>query len=361
MEKIFKNKKVLIFIAMFFICAATVRAATIIFASEEASYDNTTSNLEATNVQDAIDELYGKANSCTKIDPALLETSPVINTYINLNSPEVVTSGNGLYSDNSEGFTRFIYKGTSAGTNNYIYIKENGENVLYRIYSIESDGTVKVIRDENVTSMNFDVTDATRRKGGYCTYDYCNAWAAMTGFVNGTYTGDVAGLTGNTGDSSIKEYIDNTYSATLDDYSKIVSKTWNISGTTRNRDTLENAIADEKKSTWNGKIALLTASEYVRANTNTSSCGTLANLYSNNSTCKSTNYLVRSSYWWLLSPNSGNRSTVLYVNSSSFVNLSNVSNSYGVRPSFYLCSGLTYSGKGTSSEPYYISGGSCKS
>lgn len=344
---------------MFFICAATVRAATIIFASEEVSYDNTTSNLEATNVQDAIDELYGKANSCTKIDPALLETSPVINTYINLNSPEVVTSGNGLYSDNSEGFTRFIYKG--AGTNNYIYIKENGENVLYRIYSIESDGTVKVIRHENVTSMKFDANDATRRKGGYCTSNYCNAWAAMTGFVNGTYTGDVAGLTGNTGDSSIKEYIDNTYSATLDDYSKIVSKTWNISGTTRNRDTLENAIADEKKSTWNGKIALLTASEYVRANTNTSSCGTLANLSSNYSTCKSTNYLVRSSNWWLLSPLSSNRTSVLGVSSYSYVSNYDAGFSFGVRPSFYLCSGLTYSGKGTSSEPFYISGGSCKS
>ena len=252
---------------------------------------------------------------------------------------------------------RYIYRGKNPC--NYINIKENGTNVKYRIYSIEADGTVKVIRDEAVTSMNFDANDATRRKGGYCTSNYCNAWAAMDNFVNGSNSGAVAGLNGNSGDSSIKEYIESTYKNTLDDYSKIVSKTWNISGTTYNRDTLENAIADEKKSTWNGKIALLTASEYVRANTNTSSCGTLANLYSNNSACKSTNYLVKSSSWWLLSPYSSARYSVLRVYSDSYMDSYRAINSIGVRPSFYLCSGLVYSGEGTSTNPYEIAGGKC--
>ena len=252
---------------------------------------------------------------------------------------------------------RYIYRGHNPC--NYINIKENGTNVKYRIYSIEADGTMKVIRDEAVIKMNFDADDATRRKGGYCTSNYCNAWAAMDNFVNGSYSGAVAGLNGNSGDSSIKEYIDNTYKNTLDDYSKIVSKTWNISGTEYNRDTLENAIADEKKSTWNGKIALLTASEYVRANTNTSSCGTLSNLKSNYSTCKSTNYLVKSSTWWLLSPSSSNRFRVLYAFSDSNVAGGSAADSRGVRPSFYLCSGLVYSGDGSENNPYEIAGGSC--
>ena len=268
------------------------------------------------------------------------------------------STANGLYLDNSEGIPRYIYKGSNS-VNNFIKLKENGNDVLYRIYSLEDDGTVKVIRDEAVIQMNFDADDATRRKGGYCTLNYCNAWAAMDNFVNGSFSGKVAGLNGNSGDSSIKEYIEGTYTSTLDDFSKIVTKTWNISGTTYNRDTIENAIADEKKSTWNGKISLLTASEYVRANTNTSSCGTLANLYSNYNTCKSTNYLVKSSGWWLLSPYSSNHVGALYMDSYSYVSGVNVNYSYGVRPSFYLCSGLLYSGKGTSSEPYEIAGGSC--
>lgn len=186
--------------------------------------------------------------------------------------------------------------------------------------------------------------------------NYCNAWVAMDNFVNGSTNGKVNGLNGNTGDSSIKEYIESTYKTTLDDYSKIVTKTWNISGTEYNRDTLENAIADEKKSTWNGKIALLTASEYVRANTNTLSCGTLANLRSNYSICRTTNYLVKSSRWWLLSPVIGTRSSVLSVLPSSDVFGYRTYTIYGVRPSFYLSSNIHLKGDGTTISPYYIYG-----
>lgn len=282
---------------------------------------------------------------------------PVIYTVDDLIDNAGTSCDGELVEDTSEP-GRYIYRGNNPC--NYINVKENGINVKYRIYSIESDGTVKVIRDEAVITMKFDVSDPPRRIGGYCTSSYCNAWAAMDNFVNGTNSGAVAGLNGNSGDSSIKEYIDSTYKDTLDDYSKIVSKTWNISGTEPQRDTLKNAIADEKKSTWNGKIALLTASEYVRANTNTLSCGTLANLYSNYKACKSTNYLANSSYWWLLSPDSSNRYGVLYVGSASSVrgNFGEY-NAYGVRPSFYLCSGLTYKGDGTRTKPYEIAGGSC--
>ena len=131
---------------------------------------------------------------------------------------------------------------------------------------------------------------------------------------------------------------------------------WNISEITYDRDTLENAIADEKKSTWNGKIALLTASEYVRANTNTSSCGTLANLKSNYSTCKSTNYLVKSSYWWLFLNLSSNQYNTFF--SGSYLGVI-------VRMQTLwccsLCFGLIYSGERTSASPFEISGGSCSS
>lgn len=283
---------------------------------------------------------------------------PVIYTVDDLKAT-ALTGGteDGLYEDNSEGIKRYIYKGTN-DVKNYIKLKENNTDVLYRIYSLEDDGTVKVVRNEAVTSMSFDVDDETRRNGGYCTGSFCNAWAAMTGFINGSLTGDVVGLNGNSGDSSAKEYIDGTFSNTLDDYNKIVTKTWNISGTGYNNDSLSNTIIDEKKSTWNGKIALLTASEYVRGNSNTTLCGTLKLFRSNSSTCQTTNYLITSSAWWLLTPiNSSISGLTTFSNGLVNYQLSKVE--YGIRPSFYLCSGLTYKGDGTSTKPYEIAGGSC--
>lgn len=55
-------KTVVSFILGIIISGVTVYAATII-ASNQVGYDNTSSGMSATNVQDAIDELYTKANS----------------------------------------------------------------------------------------------------------------------------------------------------------------------------------------------------------------------------------------------------------------------------------------------------------
>ena len=347
-DRLKKQKKFILFGCLLFIGIVGVSAATI-YPSSGIGFDNTTqkaSGMTSTDVQSAVEELHGMAGTCS--------ASVIPRIISNLENIEVTEPN----------YTTELVPGkvfTGADPRNWIYIKENGVKVKYRIVSVGTDGTLKVIREEKITTMAFDVDDATRRKGGYCTSNYCNAWAAMASFTNGNMTGAVAGLNGNSGDSSIKEYIDNTYAPMLDDYSKIVTKTWNISGTTNNRDTLENAIADEEKTTWDGKIALLTASEYVRANSNTDTCGTLALLYSNYSTCKSTNYLFKSSAWWLLSPYSGDRGCVLVANSGGDVSSrTNVVNTYGVRPVFYLCSGLTLTGRGTSGRPFEISG-SCSS
>ena len=51
--------------------------AAILYASSDVSYDNTTSGLTSTNVQDALDELYTKAN--TRIDPNI-ELNKIVTT-----------------------------------------------------------------------------------------------------------------------------------------------------------------------------------------------------------------------------------------------------------------------------------------
>ena len=60
----------------------TVYAATILFASNQVSYDNTTSGLSSTNVQDALDELDTMAaNSGVPIDPDTFKTNPEKTVY----------------------------------------------------------------------------------------------------------------------------------------------------------------------------------------------------------------------------------------------------------------------------------------
>lgn len=61
-------KTVVAFILGIIISGTTVYAATILFNANQVGYDNTSSGMSATNVQEALDELYTKAN--TYINPS---------------------------------------------------------------------------------------------------------------------------------------------------------------------------------------------------------------------------------------------------------------------------------------------------
>ena len=120
----------------------------------------------------------------------------------------VVTSGEGLYVDSTES-NRYVYKGVTPGN----YIKGSD---MYRIIFIESDGTLKVIKNGSIGSMPFDsgyntsisgVTDAnyvtgTRYTNSFTDYCYygsngnpfspsvetqysgCNVWGSRTTMLN---------------------------------------------------------------------------------------------------------------------------------------------------------------------------------
>ena len=100
---------------------------------------------------------------------------------------KVVTSGDGLYVDkyNEE---RYVYKG--GNPNNFI--KFNDE--LWRIISVEKDGTLKIIRanplDNPTTKEGQSVTFNDRNSIDYGTYcsksNYgCNIWAKTEYVDNG--------------------------------------------------------------------------------------------------------------------------------------------------------------------------------
>ena len=71
---------------------------------------------------------------------------------------ETVTTGDGLYIDDTI-TGRYVYKG--ANPDNYIQLGSD----MYRIMSVEKDGTLKVIKNESIGNMAFDLGYSTSISG----------------------------------------------------------------------------------------------------------------------------------------------------------------------------------------------------
>ena len=187
---------------------------------------------------------------------------------------EVVTSGDGLYEDQYE-TGRYIYRGSNPDN----YIQFNNE--LWRIVAKETDGTYKIVRgellpqNEGYTFMAYDARNhRSTENNTYCTEpDWgCGVFAAVSGTFqtpNGNYSGTV------TEDSSIKEYLNNTYYPTLTGIAKtqVQSHAFNIGSVQyldeSGNDSIEKNIAGEKMYKWTGNVGLINVSDLLKASTNT--------------------------------------------------------------------------------------------
>ena len=309
MKKILKNKKFLLgFILGAFIFGTTGVLAVTYYASKDVTYDNTESGMTSENVQDAIDELYQLA-SAIDVNGAKIPT---------------VTSGDGLYADsNEEG--RYVYKGSVSGTNNYIQFN----NELWRIVSIETDGTIKILRNSVLSDRAWDSTGGTYGS---------NNWARpadLNTYLNGTYY--------------------NGLNATAQ--SQIASHTWGVGAVSYSDVSLSNAIADEKGTTWSGKVGLISTTDYVRASTN-ASC-TSVNAYYNSSSCSSNstnhNWMYLNDRWWTISPRASSSYVFFVYSDGAFFSGSAYGSNVAPRPAAYLSSEISITGgSGTSSDPYTI-------
>ena len=293
------------FVTGILMCSMVGVAAATYFPSNSVTYSNTLSGLKATDVQSAIDELYNKCFPPTAGDSILEKAS-------------IATSGDGLYKDEYE--DRYFYRGKSP--NNYITFN----NETWRIISIESDGTIKIMRNENIEDIEWDSSNS-------------NNW---------------------TRPSTLNTYLNGTYYNRLNETSQrqIVAKNWSIGALTDDNNSNNNLtiqINNENSQVWYGKIALITLSEYIRTNSNQNTCGTFNKAES--SGCQYTTWMsLKSTYMWTLSPHAGSSNHVFTVYSYSSVNLGE-DNAYtinSVYPTVYLSSNLTISGNGTSSDPYRI-------
>ena len=234
---------------------------------------------------------------------------------------KVVTTGDGLYKDEYED-GRYIYKG--ANPNNYITFN----NELWRIMSVEKDGTIKIIR-KTIVKKAWDESKS-------------NNWARP---------------------ATLNTYLNGEYLSTITtNQDKIVSHNWSIGSVTHDNKDLTAQIAVENGKTWNGKVALMTASEYLRSNTNKAQCGTFQLNNDNYQICIRTNYLDNiipsNKLLWTLSARGDSddpNSSVWGVSSNGRFYSSTVHTTYNYFvPALYLTSDIGLKGDGSQANPYTI-------
>ncbi len=304
---------------------------------------------------------------------------------------KTVTSGDGLYSDNTES-GRYVYKG--ANPNNYITLGSD----TYRIISVESDGTLKVIKNGSIGGKKFDLGYSTNISGvtgassvtetryssastDYCyqiqgtassNYYGCKVWGSKTTMLdsNGknvtTMPREVGGTSYNlpSTEAYLNTYLNNDWYNSLSStvQSKIVTHLFNVGVTKYNETNLSNTITQEKAYKWKGKVGLMTVSDYVKASTN-SACTSVSTYYSTSSCYNNSathNWIFAGpagkTYSWTISPFSYSTADFEFnVYGGGYLYYLDYANySRGVAPVLYLSSDITLTGEGTKGSPYQV-------
>ena len=284
----------------------SVIAATY-FPSNQTTYDNSVSGLQSTNVQDAIDELYGvcfpKYGSDTITD--LLPSNP-----------------DELYKD-EHGNIRYYGK----NPNNYVSFN----NELWRIIGV-IDGKIKIIRNESIGDMQWN---STRN----------NNWnnASLKSYLNGDYYNSIDGTYKN----MISEETYYLGGATFSNYQTLIASGYYNA----ERDSTQVYTGNPASTTQ--YIGLMYPSDYGYAAG--SSCLSTA-LYIYDVSCKNSDYLFSGVTEWLQAPDASNSRTAAILISAGYVSPNDgVLYSRAVRPVLYLTSETQITGgDGSSLNPFEL-------
>ncbi len=278
------------------------------FPSNQTTYDNKESGLQSTNVQDAIDELYGVCFPPKTGGETITDLLPS-----NLDE---------LYKD-EHGDIRYYGK----NPNNYVSFN----NELWRIIGV-IDGKIKIIRNESIGSYAWASNDS-------------NNWnnSSLKSYLNGDYYNSIDGTYKN----MISEETYYLGGATFSNYQTLTASGYYNA----ERDSTQVYTGNPASTTQ--YIGLMYPSDYGYAAG--SSCLSTA-LFSYSSSCKNSDYLFSGVFEWLQAPYASNSYRAAYLNGSGVVgSYYNVSNSGAVRPVLYLNTNVKIiGGIGTKSEPYLI-------
>ena len=247
-------------------------------------------------------------------------------TIIGGKEVDIVSGGDGLYVDEYEE-GKFTYKG--ATPDNYIIFN----NEMWRIISFVTNDKIKIVKNESI-SNNLAWDESPYSDGG------SNNWATP---------------------SSLNEYLNGIYLSTIVANSdKIVDGIYGIGSVTKGNNDLFTQLSDENKTLWQGKVGLMTVSEYLRANSNMEQCGTFTLNDTNSTTCKKTNWIngivLQNYHLWSISPTNNGGNGVFVFGPTGIVGYA-VYSSFGVvgvAPVLYLTSNIILTGSGTMQDPYVI-------
>ena len=213
---------------------------------------------------------------------------------------------NGTANDETDDITYF------SGTNSCVdmnYVWYSGK--LWRITAIYPDGSMKLVTENNITSIAFN------GEGQVDFYTDANTTSYMHQWLN-------------------EDFYDTLYNPTsfID-----TTKLWNATNSNASSNSeISTKLAETTMVPAN--VGLLSSYEYYNSYRNLGS-------YSNG-------YLIIGYYWWLLNPYSS--SGVWCVSRSGIGDNTSPTRVRGVRPSIYLKSGLEFTGNGTIESPYKIAG-----
>lgn len=292
------------------------------------------------------------------------------------------STGDGLYIDSTEN-GRYVYRGASP--DNYIKLDDD----MYRIIAIESDDTLKVMKNDFLINQRYDDTynynagNTSQIRHSSDTDDYCyndnsagyagcNIWGSKTTTLDFYENNVTAMIKDDTNkkynlpgiEASLNIYLNNTFYTNLTDNVKriIVSHIFNVGPTDYGKNiSLSDNCVDEKKYKWKGKVGLVSVTDYVKANSNTKLCN---NIYANSwhsdnlNICNKTNFIFSISKGknWTITPSSDNNYGVYVIKGyNNGLNYAiGTDNNLGVAPVFFLNSNISLLGTGTSTDPYVV-------
>ena len=235
--------------------------------------------------------------------------------------------------------------------NNYIQL----DGDLWRIISIESDHTIKVIKNNGITTK-FDDSNNRTSASTYCQdlENGCNNWDLAGNITNNQITGSVENA------STLSNYLNTTFYNSLNDdlKLKIAPHIFNT-GAISNDSVLTSIIASEQANFWEGNIGLPSISDFLYSESGnmTTTLGTVGNSYLfdfiNQNFLWTINPLYNdSSKVWVITNNKSQEAK--YANTES-EEISSVTYTYTAHPTMFLNSTVKYSsGTGTLSDPFIL-------
>ena len=264
----------------------------------------------------------------SKEEKVLLANYLIENIYVNDGINDFYYhDGQGDYENSELEAVDGSYRYSGANPNNYICFDSENRNCteenLYRIIGI-FDNQLKLIKSTSIGKMAWN-TSAN------------SDWSV----------------------SSLNNYLNTEYLNSLNDIT-ILDKTWylgtnsNSNGNTKefyNSERSDNVYGSNSTS-FNGKIGLMYISDYGYAAS--PDCWNQS-ITSYNSIASGKNWLILGSYQWSIGHSLGKAGSVYAISGSGRLDNAQATNSYDIRPAFYLSKTILFDGgTGTATDPYIV-------